>query len=210
MQLLLPLGKAVCCAAANGITVDGDVSVALGEVMVTLLAERQPFVQTVRHLFACLVLLIQVVVVGITTLVVAHPYWFAAALVHTHHVFDTVHALHPVQIVVFQKLVALHWVHHSTRNTPLVGLLIEGHGASSLNPTATLVLHVVSVAGLIYCTPVKFRHVGRKQLGFAMLGLRWLINSSHFFHPAAAVILNDVVFLSTPFTKHIDCACNEL
>ena len=210
MQFLLPLGKAVCRAAANGITVDGDVSVALGEVMVTLLAERQPFVQTVRHLFACLVLLVQVVVVGITALVVAHPYWFAAALVHTHHIFYTVHTLHPVQIVVLQKLVALHGVHHSTRNTPLVRLLIEGHGASGLYPVATLILHVVAVTGLIDCTPVEFQHVGCKQLVFALHGLRRLINGSHFFHLAAGVILNDMVFLSTPFTKHIDCACNEL
>ena len=167
MQLLLPLDKAVCCAAANGITVDGDVSVALGD-------------------------------------------WFAAALVHTHHVFDTVHALHPVQIVVLQKLVALNRVHHSTRNTPLVGLLVEGHSASCLYPVTALVLHVIAVTGLIYCTPVKLRHVGCKQLGFAMHGLRRLINGSHFFHLAAAVILNDMVFLATPFTKHIDCACNEL
>ena len=134
LQLLLPLLQAVGFRSWHAARAESDVSVCLCEVVVALLAVAQPSVQLVRHFPAFFVQGIEVVIIGITALVVAHPYWCASALVDGNEVIHTVAALHPVQEVVFQQFVALHWIDHPARHAPLLRGTVEGHRTCRVLP----------------------------------------------------------------------------
>ena len=142
------MSKLLCAVSPSSwhrFTIERNVAISFCKVVITLLHPQQVFEEVIRHLLAALIESIKVVIVRVTAFVVRQPNWLACSRIKPQHVINRVHALIPVQAIIFQMLVALRRIKHTANDLPTLRSLVISHGTSSLFPLASFILSELAV-----------------------------------------------------------------